>query len=108
MDRILVTVIRELRTTEEGNLSVWTSRLLLEGQALCRAQANSLGANCVLHYAVQHLKIYNLTHKTRVYSLLVVAGDAVRLADTQRSRADRSEGLSLSLGEPQLIREVSM
>jgi hypothetical protein len=32
LDRILVTIIRELRTTEEGNLSVWTSRLLLEAQ----------------------------------------------------------------------------
>lgn len=85
MDRVLVCMIREvLKANEEGNLSIWTSRLLLEAQALCRAQAKSLGADAVLHYTVQHLKIYNLTHKMRVYTLLVVSGDAVRLASERQ------------------------
>lgn len=84
MDRVLVCMIREvLKANEEGNLSVWTSRLLLEAQALVRAQAKSLGADAVLHYTVQHMKIYNLTHKMRVYTLLVVSGDAVRLQDAR-------------------------
>lgn len=80
IDRILVCMIREvIRINEDGNLSTWTSRLLLEGQAMCRAQAAAMGGNAVLHYNVEQMIVNNITHKMRVYSLLMVTGDVVNV-----------------------------
>ena len=79
--------IREvLKVSEEGNISVWTSRLLLEGQAMCRAQAAAIGGNAVLHYNVDQIIVNNMAHKMRVYSVLMVTGDAVRIQADPNAR----------------------
>ena len=87
IDRVSVCMIREvLKVSEEGNISVWTSRLLLEGQAMCRAQAAAIGGNAVLHYNVDQIIVNNMAHKMRVYSVLMVTGDAVRIQADPNAR----------------------
>ncbi|KAJ1468198.1 hypothetical protein T484DRAFT_1856188 [Baffinella frigidus] len=77
---------RVIKVNEEGNISVWTSRLLLEGQAMCRAQAAAIGGNAVLHYNVDQMIVNNMAHKMRVYSVLMVTGDAVRIQPHVRAQ----------------------
>ena len=44
IDRVFVCMIREVlrQNDPDTNMSMWMSRLLLEGQAMCRAQAAGL------------------------------------------------------------------
>jgi len=37
-----------------------------------------MGCNAVTHYNVEHMIINNVAHKMRVYSILMMTGDAVR------------------------------
>jgi hypothetical protein len=79
IDRVLVCMIREVLRGEEpgGNMTVWMGRLLFEGQAMCRAQAAAMGGNAVLHYNVQQCMMNAVAGKQRVYSVLIISGDAV-------------------------------
>ena len=52
--------------------------LLLTPESLSlRAQAAAMGGNAVLHYNVQQCNVNNMAGKQRVYSVLIVSGDAV-------------------------------
>ena len=39
-----------------------------------------MGGNAVLHYNVQQCIVNNVAHKQRVYSVLIISGDAVFVA----------------------------
>ena len=82
IDRVLVCMIREvlIREEPEGSMTTWMARLLLDGQAMCRAQAAAMGGNAVLHYNVHQCVVDNVAGKQRVYSLLILSGDAVFVA----------------------------